>query len=132
MNFDIDNIPFGKLREIFNTLAGIFGAAPTKVIAFSKSTPVMIRDHMAGLFVGVLAEDIAVGDKGWCLAPGARKIHYWARAAGPEGAAKYGPGAGSRVCVATDRRTGCDLVEMCALSAAELKLITDFPEWKPS
>ena len=97
----------------------------------AAGTPVMIRDNMAGLIVGRLHADYA-GGQGWSLGAGARKIHYWSKAAGPEGAALNGPGPDSRVCPpASLPRAGCALVEIVGLTEAELGALLALPVWAP-
>lgn len=127
----LDDLTLGQLRELAALLPGILPAAPAPPL-YTAGTPVMIRDHMAGLFVGVLHAGYRTGESGWALRAGARKIHYWSKAPGPEGAVLCGPGPGSRVCPPTSRpRAGAQLVEIVGLTESELAGILACPVWTP-
>ena len=132
---NLNDLTIGAARELAALLPGLFGgsaAAPVAPVASASGTPVLIRDNRAGLIVGVLAADYRIGDSGWALRAGARKIHYWAKAAGPEGAALFGPGAGSRVCPPTPGvRAGNDAVEVIEITPDELAAIAAYPVWRP-
>lgn len=130
---NIEDLTIKQARELCAMFAGLSPepAAAAPPILHRAGEPVMIRDHLAGLLVGRLATDHALGAS-WALMPGARKIHYWSKAAGPEGAALCGPGPGSRVCPPASRpRGGCNLVEIVGLTADELGAILAYPVWTP-
>lgn len=130
---NLDDLTIGQARALAAMFASLSPAStPAAPILHRAGEPVMIRDHLAGLFVGRLAADYVNGSPGWALAPGARKIHYWAKAAGPEGAALCGPGPGSRVCPAASRpRGGCNLIEIVGLTDEEIGATLAYPVWTP-
>ena len=89
---------------------------------------VLIRDNMAGVFVGTL---IAHSGKSWALAS-SRKIHYWTKAAAVEGIASFGPGPGSRVCpLRVPPVGGEELVQIIDLTAEEAAALMALPVWTP-
>ena len=89
---------------------------------------VLIRDNMAGVFVGLLT---AHASKSWTLS-GSRKIHYWTKAAAVEGIASFGPGPGSRVCpLRVPRVGGEDLVQILDLTPEEHATLMALPVWTP-
>jgi hypothetical protein len=89
---------------------------------------VIIRDNMAGVFVGTL---IAHSGKSWTLTH-SRKIYYWTKAAAVEGIASFGPGPGSRVCpLRVPPVGGEDLVQIIDLTAEEAAALMALPVWTP-
>lgn len=91
-------------------------------------TPVLIRDHMAGVLFGIL--EVAAG-KSWRLAKGSRKIHYWTEAGAVEGVA-YGVGKDSRVTRPFLReQVGHDGVQIAGLTQEQYETLLAMPEWKP-
>jgi hypothetical protein len=90
---------------------------------------VIVRDHMAGLYAGVLTY-IDLAARTWTMRD-ARLVHYWSRAAAVPGVAMYGPGPGSRVCPAVPVFAGNDLVGICPLSVESEKILREYPEWSP-
>lgn len=92
--------------------------------------PVLIRDHMAGVYCGILRSiDLAAGT--WELRE-CRQIHYWARAAATMGLATYGkPGQGSRVCPVRPLVAGRALVAIAPMEADAYKAILACEEWRP-
>lgn len=89
---------------------------------------VIVRDHMAGVFIGTLAEvDLTAGT--WTLKD-ARKIHYWAKAAAVAGLATTGDnGSGGRVCPLQAMACGRALVEVVPVTGGETLLSA--PVWAP-
>lgn len=90
---------------------------------------VLIRDHMAGVFFGTLAEfDLKAGT--WML-KGARKIHYWVRAGAVEGVAVRGiDQKQSRVTARVDV-AGRSMVQICLMSEEQYAALDACPEWRP-
>jgi hypothetical protein len=90
---------------------------------------VLIRDNMAGVFFGELADmDLAAGT--WTLKLG-RKIHYWRRAGAVEGVAVRGiDPLGSRVTAAC-RVSGRAMVQVVYLTAEQHAALDAVPEWRP-
>lgn len=89
---------------------------------------VLIRDNMAGVFVGLLTAHVG---KSWTLTS-SRKIHYWTKAAACEGIATFGPGPGSRVCpLRVPPVGGEDLVQIIDLTIEEHAALMALPVWTP-
>ena len=89
---------------------------------------VIVRDHMAGVFIGTLSQ-IDLQKKSWVLL-NARKIHYWSKAAAVEGLAVVGDnGEGGRITPMVEWVAGCDLVQVLPVTGGE-KLL-NAPVWEP-
>ena len=89
---------------------------------------VIIRDNMAGVFVGTLVRHEG---KSWTLTS-SRKVHYWTKAAAVEGIASFGPGPGSRVCpIRVPPVSGEDLVQILDITGTEHDALMGLPVWTP-
>ena len=89
---------------------------------------VLIRDHMAGVFVTTLTK---IKRKEWVGAE-SRKIHYWSKAGAVEGISKTGIDLNaSRVTVATEMSCGKELVQLCLLSDDQYNELMGAKVWNP-
>jgi hypothetical protein len=95
---------------------------------------VLIRDHMAGVYVGTLRA-LDLGQKTWRL-DGARQVHFWAGCAATPGIAArgiamgYKPNEGSHVGPPITI-CGADLVSVIAVSPEAWEALLAYPEWRP-
>lgn len=88
---------------------------------------VIIRDNMAGVFVGTLTMQ---DGKTW-TARDVRKIHYWTKAAAVEGLATVGFGRDSRITPIVAEIQGFDAVQICLCTDAEHAALMAAPVWTP-
>jgi len=89
---------------------------------------VLIRDHMAGVLIGVL---ISQEGKQWILQD-ARKIHYWEKAAAVEGIVATGSvGTKSRITPSVGLMQGFDAVQIIILPDDAYNQLQTFPDWTP-
>ena len=91
---------------------------------------VIVRDHMAGVFVGRLVSlDLAA--KAATLSD-ARKVHYWTGAGAVEGLAAHGCSvAGSRITAMVATVAVCAVVQVCECTEESVTVLMGAPEWRP-
>lgn len=124
---DIENLTLKQIKEIAAVASTLGGTTPTTP-HHAIGQRVLIRDHMAGVFIGTL--DMAAG-KSWRLRD-CRKIHYWTKAAATEGLAVVGDtGSGGRVCPMLAWEEGHDMVQMQPVTEASYRRLVEAPVWTP-
>jgi hypothetical protein len=91
---------------------------------------VIVRDHMAGVHVGVLVErDLAAKT---CVLKDARKIWSWVGAGSCHGLAAHGPRHdGSRIAPPVSRVELCSVVEIVWCAPEGARRCMSAPEWRP-
>lgn len=93
---------------------------------------VLVRAHMAGVYVGVVVEAHA---DGVTLAPGARQLHYWERGGSTHQVAEFGvDGATSRVTAPSSAPRllagGSQVVDVLEVSSLAWDRIQAMPVWR--
>ena len=91
---------------------------------------VVVRDHMAGVFVGTL---VAFDQNAkTCTLADARHIHYWRKAAAVEGLAARGCHPESRITPAVPLVATCNVVQVVLVPEGEAQhFLLSAPEWRP-
>ena len=91
---------------------------------------VLVRDHRAGVHVGVL-ESLDLASKS-CVLRDARKVWYWSGAASVHGIAANGlDHAQSKVAPVVEAVASCDVVEIVICSEAGAASVMGAPVWTP-
>lgn len=92
---------------------------------------VVVRDNMAGVFVGRLAR--YDGATRTARLVDARKVHWWSRAAAVEGLATSpaGPGEGSRITPVVPWVEVCAVVQVVGCTPEGARALMEAPVWAP-
>lgn len=122
---NIDDMTYGQLKQI----AALFGgAAKANPLAEYVGKTVVVRDHRAGVYFGVVE---SVAKDSVTLEPGSRQAYYWQQGGTCAGLAHHGPsGDASKITPpAVGRITLLDLVAIHECSLNAIEQWQSMPEW---